>query len=175
MPVTDLLSKYRIDTDQYQHSADYVFNHTMLRVKDLPKAIAFYSQILGFVPVYEERFEEAAFTIVYLVRRSLSEIPKDDDARKQWVLRQPGVLELTWNHGTEQDSNFQYHNGNSEPQGFGHLCVSVPDVRKACQRFEQLSVPFQKKLHEGRMNYVAFIKDPDDYWIEILQPTPLTD
>jgi lactoylglutathione lyase len=80
--------------------------------------------------------------------------------------------ELTLNHGTENDPEFHYHNGNSEPRGFGHLCVSVPDVVKECERFEQLGVNFQKRLSEGRMNYVAFIKDPDDYWIEIYSRHP---
>ena len=42
----------------------------------------------------------------------------------------------------------------------------MPDVRRP-ERFERLGVTFQKRLHEGRMNYVAFIRDPDDYWIEI--------
>lgn len=173
MSLSELINKYQINIEAVRKADDYVFNHTMIRVKDLPKAIDFYSQVLGFIPVYEERFEEAAFTIVYLVRRPLSEIPQDDQQLKQWALSQPGVLELTWNHGTEKEADFHYHNGNAQPQGFGHLCVSVPDVRQACERFEQLSVPFQKKLSEGRMNYVAFIKDPDGYWIEILQPTPL--
>lgn len=36
------------------------------------------------------------------------------------------VLELTWNKGTEKDANQKYHNGNDQPQGFGHLCISVP-------------------------------------------------
>jgi lactoylglutathione lyase len=52
--------------------------------------------------------------------------------------------------------------------------VSVPDVHAACARFEQLGVAFQKRLSDGRMRHIAFIRDPDDYWIEILQPTPLT-
>ncbi|KFD20573.1 lactoylglutathione lyase [Tatumella ptyseos ATCC 33301] len=173
MPLSDLIDKYRINAGDNLLAAGYVFNHTMIRVKDLPVAIDFYSRVLGFIPVYEERFEEAAFTIVYLVRRPIAEIPQDDEVLKEWVLSQPGVLELTWNHGTEKEAGFSYHDGNSDPQGFGHICVTVPDVRKACERFEQLSVPFRKKLSEGRMKYVAFIKDPDGYWIEILQPTPL--
>ncbi len=173
MSLSDLINKYQINIAETRQADDYVFNHTMIRVKNLPESIGFYSHVLGFIPVYEERFEEAAFTIVYLVRRPVGEIPQDDQQLKAWALSQPGVLELTWNHGTENDADFHYHNGNTQPQGFGHLCVSVPDVRKACDRFEQLSVPFQKRLSEGRMNYVAFIKDPDGYWIEILQPAPL--
>jgi lactoylglutathione lyase len=54
-----------------------------------------------------------------------------------------GVLELTHNHGTESDPNFQgYASGNTEPgKGFGHIAVSVEDLDKACERFEQLG-PF---------------------------------
>lgn len=173
MALSDLLGKFNVSEAIEEESRHYVFNHTMLRVKDLNQSIEFYSKVLGFVPVYEEIFHDAAFTIVYLVRRAFSDIPTDDVQRKEWVLSQSGVLELTLNHGTETDESFKYHNGNSEPRGFGHLCVSVPDVVAECERFERLGVKFQKKLSEGRMNYVAFIKDPDDYWIEILQPTPL--
>ncbi|AOA57927.1 lactoylglutathione lyase [Acinetobacter larvae] len=174
MSLHDLLHKFQVSEKVEAETKDYVFNHTMIRVKDLQQSIQFYANVLGFIPVYEQVFEDAAFTIVYMVRRALTEIPVDDAARKEWVLGQSGVLELTYNHGTEQDPAFHYHNGNSDPRGFGHLCISVPDVVKECQRFERLGVTFQKKLAEGRMNYIAFIKDPDDYWIEILQPTPLS-
>jgi diguanylate cyclase (GGDEF)-like protein len=34
-----------------------------------------------------------------------------------------GLLELTWNYGTEKEADFKYHNGNDQPQGFGHLCT----------------------------------------------------
>ncbi|HXP01874.1 MAG TPA: lactoylglutathione lyase [Luteibacter sp.] len=153
----------------------FVFNHTMIRVRDLDVSLDFYTRVLGFTPVYRHVYAEAAFTIVYLVLLGdRSVIPDDDEARKRWVLSQPGVLELTHNHGTETDADFAYHNGNSEPRGFGHLCVSVPDVNVACARFEELGVTFQKRLSDGRMRHIAFIRDPDQYWIEILQPTPLS-
>jgi lactoylglutathione lyase len=36
-----------------------------------------------------------------------------------------------------------------------------------------LGVAFQKRLSDGQMRDIAFIKDPDGYWIELIQPTPL--
>ena len=96
-----------------------------------------------------------------------------DEARREWLARQRGVLELTHNHGTESQDGPVYHDGNSDPRGFGHICVSVPDVQAACARFEALGVPFQKRLSDGSMKSLAFIKDPDGYWVEIIQPTAL--
>ncbi|SPO26120.1 related to glyoxylase I [Ustilago trichophora] len=78
------------------------------------------------------------------------------------------ILELTHNHGTENDESFSYHNGNQEPKGFGHLCIAVDDIEKACERFERLGVKFQKKLTDGKMKNIAFILDPDNYWIEVI-------
>ena len=65
----------------------------------------------------------------------------------------------------------------------------MPDVYKACERFEQLGVPFIKTptggdlrllywtanivcvcVCAGKMKGIAFITDPDGYWIEILSP-----
>lgn len=76
-----------------------------------------------------------------------------------------GVLELTHNHGTETDANFQgYASGNSEPgKGFGHIAITVDDVEKACDRFEKLGVAFKKRPSDGKMRHIAFILDPDGY------------
>lgn len=43
----------------------------------------------------------------------------------------------------------------------------VPDVDVACVRFEKLGVNFIKRPQDGRMKTIAFITDPDGYWIEI--------
>jgi lactoylglutathione lyase len=81
-----------------------------------------------------------------------------------------GVLELTHNHGTESDPDFKgYASGNSEPgRGFGHIAISVPNIEEACERFERLGVKWQKRLTDGHMKNIAFVLDPDGYWIEII-------
>ncbi len=171
MPLSTLLDQPGVTAQPEAATRGYVFNHTMILVKDLAASLDFYTRVLGFTPVHRQVFAEAQFTICYLVLGAdRATIPDDDAERLAWALGQPGVLELTYNHGTEDDPDFHYHSGNGEPRGFGHLCVSVPDVQVACARFETLGVPFQKRLSDGRMKHIAFIKDPDGYWIEILQP-----
>jgi catechol 2,3-dioxygenase-like lactoylglutathione lyase family enzyme len=91
----------------------------------------------------------------------------------------PGILELTHNHGTESLDTTPYHSGNSEPKGFGHIAITVGNVEEACARFEQLGVTFKKRLTDGAMKFLAFILDPDGYWIEVVRtfcfafPAPL--
>ena len=90
-------------------------------------------------------------------------------------LNKKALLELTHNWGTETDDTFNYHDGNSEPRGFGHIGISVPDVYKASARFEELGVEFVKKPDDGKMKGLAFIKDPDGYWVEILSANGLAE
>ena len=97
-------------------------------------------------------------------------VPEDDDKRTTWTFSQRAMLELTHTiGGTENEESFSYHNGNTDPTGFGHIGFSVPDVYKASKRFEKLGVKFIKKPDDGKMKGLAFIQDPDGYWIEILQ------
>jgi lactoylglutathione lyase len=152
----------------------FVFNHTMLRIKDPVASLEFYTGVLGFTLVRKNDFPEAKFSLYFLAMvDDPASVPADALARKAWIANQPGVLELTHNHGTETEAGAVYHDGNRDPRGFGHICITVPDVVAACARFEALGVPFQKRLSDGRMREIAFIRDPDGYWVEIIQPTPL--
>nr|WP_314560986.1 lactoylglutathione lyase [uncultured Pseudomonas sp.] len=153
---------------------EFVFNHTMLRVKNLETSLDFYTRVLGFTVVDHKDFPDAKFSLTFLALVDRTQVPEDPQARQHWRKSTPGILELTHNHGTEDDAGFSYHNGNSDPRGFGHTCVAVPDIRAACERFEQLGVAFQKRLTDGSMKEIAFIKDPDGYWVEVIQFTPLS-
>ena len=76
------------------------------------------------------------------------------------------TLNIYWNclfsnHGTEDDESFSYHNGNSDPKGFGHIGFLVDDVYKASEELEKAGYAFQKKPDDGKMKGLAFVKDPD--------------
>lgn len=148
----------------------YVFNHTMLRVKDPKASLDFYSRVLGMKLIRKLDFAEWKFSLFFLayVPEGAS-VPAEGAANAAYTFGREAVLELTHNWGTENHEAMPYHNGNTEPRGFGHICVSVPDIQAAGARFEKLGVNFQKRLGEGGMKNIAFIKDPDHYWIEIVQ------
>lgn len=151
---------------------EFFFNHTMLRVKDPARSLDFYTRVLGMRLLNRLDFEGANFTLYFLSYVDDAEAaqwPHERGSRQARVFNRPGVLELTHNWGTEDDPDFSYHDGNAEPQGFGHIAITVPDVYKACERFEALGVDFVKRPDEGGMKGLAFIRDPDGYWIEILR------
>ncbi|KAG0127102.1 Glyoxalase/Bleomycin resistance protein/Dihydroxybiphenyl dioxygenase [Tuber indicum] len=139
----------------------YRFNRTVLRVKDAEKSLQFYRSVLGMSLLRTIEQPEAGFNLYILGYR------RGGDGEDSLVDRE-GLVELMWNYGTEKDEGFKYHNGNEEPQGFGHLCISVDDLDAACARFEDLKINWKKRLTDGRMKNVAFILDPDTYWIELI-------
>ncbi|GBB93314.1 hypothetical protein RclHR1_02150001 [Rhizophagus clarus] len=123
----------------------YRFNHTMIRVKDSQVSLKFYEEMLGMKFLHKVDFPTANF--------------------------REAVLELTHYWGTESDPNHEYHNGNGNKdlRGFGHLAILVDNLEAACKRFEDKEVKFIKKLEDGAAKTIAFISDPDGYWIELIQ------
>ena len=159
-------------------TADYVMNQTMLRIRDPERSLKFYRDVLGMTLLDRYDFESMKFSLYFMGYPDDSDgpIPEDPVERARWVFGRKALIELTHNWGTESDRDFAgYHNGNQEPRGFGHIGVSVPDVRAACERFESLGVEFVKRPDEGSMKGLAFIRDPDGYWIEILSAGGLSD
>jgi len=146
---------------------DFIFQQTMYRIKDPKKTLPFYSKVLGMQLLTKMDFPEMKFSLYFMGYEDPSDIPSDPTSRRSWALSRKATLELTHNWGTENDPECEYHNGNSNPRGFGHIGLMVPDVDAACKRFEQLGVEFIKKPDSGKMKGIAFIKDPDGYWIEI--------
>ncbi|MDR5902599.1 MULTISPECIES: lactoylglutathione lyase [Halomonas] len=145
-------------------------NHTMLRVKDPEKALAFYSRVFGMSVVRRLDFEEMQFSLYFLARLEKDDVvPEEAGQRTVWTFSQKGLLELTHNWGTEEQQDFAYHDGNAEPQGFGHICFSVPDLEAAEAWFDANDVEFIKRSDQGKMKNVVFVKDADGYWIEVVQ------
>lgn len=153
---------------------DYVFNHSMMRIKDPQRSLDFYTRVLGMRLIRKLDFPEMTFSLYFLGfvnDEQAADISRNDDgARTTWTFSGSGMLELTHNWGTEDDPAFTYHNGNDQPQGYGHIGIAVPDVYRACERLEALGVDFVKRPDDGKMKGIAFVRDPDGYWIEILQP-----
>lgn len=151
----------------------FTFNHTMLRIKDPASALDFYSRILGMRLLRRLDFAEMRFSLYFLAHGDAGQAPEDSGARTAWTFAQRGVLELTHNWGSESDPGFQVHDGNTPPQGFGHIGIAVPDLDAAVRWFDAQGVGYVKRPEQGRMRDVAFIRDPDGYWIEIVQPDRL--
>lgn len=147
----------------------FVFNHTMMRVKDPAVSLDFYTRLLGMRLLRKLDFPEMKFSLFFLAQTEDESVPQDASERMVHAFSRCGVLELTHNWGTENDPTFKYHDGNAQPQGFGHICFSVPDLTAAIRWFDENGVTYVKRPEQGKMRNIAFIKDPDGYWIEILQ------
>jgi catechol 2,3-dioxygenase-like lactoylglutathione lyase family enzyme len=102
----------------------FSFAQTMLRVKDPQLSLFFYVNTLGMTLQLERHFgaEAGDFSLFFLQDSAQIEataFEKDRSANLNASFHP--ALELTHNHGTENDVEFSYHSGNSEPRGFGQV------------------------------------------------------
>ncbi len=94
----------------------------MLRIRDPTPSLDFYTRILGMEKIAEHSGSDfTLFFLAYDQSNGKDSLKEKEESRS----RREGVLELTWNHGTEKDEGFKgYASGNEEPgKGFGHTCM----------------------------------------------------
>ena len=121
--------------------------HTMIRVGDLKRSIAFYTEVLGMKLLRSNDYPAGRFTLAFVGYEYESV---------------GAAIELTHNWDTSA-----YEIGN----GFGHVALEVDDAYKAC---EEVKAKGGKVTREaGPMKHgttvIAFVEDPDGYKIELIQ------
>lgn len=128
--------------------------------------------------IFELPNDKDEFTLTFMAYDSPSAL----SPKKDWTDRE-GVIELTYNHPKKDAPAFEANNGNGEKhRGFGHVCISVDNIQAACARIENanpetlgMEPKFQKKLSQGTMRNIAFVLDPDGYWVEIVSFNKIDD
>ncbi len=120
--------------------------HTMLRVGDLDRSIAFYTQILGMKLLRRHDNPEYKYTLAFVGFA---------DEREQ------AVLELTYNWGVDQ-----YELGNA----YGHIAIEVEDAYAACTAIKTAGGKVTREAGpvKGGTTVIAFVEDPDGYKIELI-------
>lgn len=115
--------------------------HTMVRVADLDRSLAFYCDALGLVELRRTEHASGRYTLVFLAA------PGDETAQ----------IELTYNW-----DEHEYGGG----RNFGHLAYAVDDIYETCERLQKKGVVINRPPRDGRM---AFIRSPDEISVELLQ------
>jgi lactoylglutathione lyase len=121
--------------------------HTMLRVGNLDRSLAFYQQVLGMQLLRRQDYPDGRFTLAFVGYGD-----EDHEA----------VIELTHNWDTTA-----YEPG----QGFGHIAVEVDNAAAACDAARARGGKVVREA--GPMKHgttvIAFVEDPDGYKIEFIQ------
>jgi lactoylglutathione lyase len=122
--------------------------HTMVRVADLDKSLAFYCEHLGLEEIRRIENKGGRFTLVFLAAPGDAERAKADQAP---------MVELTYNWDAED-----YKGG----RNFGHLAYRVDDIYATCRKLMDGGVIINRPPRDGHM---AFVRSPDGISVELLQ------
>lgn len=121
--------------------------HTMLRVGNLERSLAFYQDVLDMQLLRKQDYPEGRFTLAF--------IGYGDEANHT-------VIELTHNWDTEQ-----YELGNA----YGHIAIEVDNAAAACDAVRARGGKVTREA--GPMKHgttvIAFVEDPDGYKIELIE------
>ncbi len=122
--------------------------HTCYRITDIDRSVAFYGS-LGLEEV--------------------GRLPIGDNEATNVFMGLPGDgprLELTFNHGQTEP----YDLGT----GYGHIAITIDDMDEALERLDDLGIQPEKPpytVSDGGPR-LCFVRDPDDYRIELIETNP---
>lgn len=121
--------------------------HTMIRVGNLQRSLAFYTEVLGMKLLRQQDYPDGRFTLAFVGYG-------DEDSH--------AVIELTHNWDTHQ-----YEIGT----GFGHIAIAVKNAAAACDEIRSRGGKVVREA--GAMKHgttvIAFVEDPDGYKIELIE------
>lgn len=122
--------------------------HTMLRVGDLQRSIAFYTEVIGMELLRTTERPEQKYTNVFV---GFNGGNRNGEAE----------IELTYNHGVSD-----YELGTA----YGHIALGVDDVAATCERIRAAGgkVTREPGPVKGGATVIAFVEDPDGYKVELV-------
>lgn len=121
--------------------------HTMLRVGDLDRSIAFYTNVMGMQLLRQSENEAYKYTLAF--------VGYGDEANHT-------MLELTYNWGVDK-----YEMGGA----YGHIAIGVEDIYATCDRIKAAGGEVYREPGpvKGGNTVIAFVRDPDGYAIELIE------
>lgn len=114
--------------------------HAMIRTSKPQESLKFYTEGLGLALISEKRIEAGKFTLYFLGENEHAP-----------------MIELTHNWGEHE-----YSLGDQ----FGHLAFAVENIYHTCEHLQSMQVIINRPPRDGHM---AFVKDPNNISIELLQ------
>lgn len=141
------------------------FSQVMIRVKEPKAALSFFTE-LGFREIAQKHFDQGQFSLFFMTHNPGPAV--DTTTTEAWdavkTVFDP-VLELTHNHGTENKDGWSYHNGNTDPVGFGYITVAVSDLKATKEGLAQKGY----KLIVGEDGQDIVLCPNDHYHVTLVQ------
>jgi len=152
--------------------SDAMYARTTFRVKDSKKSIEFYKSLgMKYLGSLQDASGACSSHFLgYTDSPALIELNPDasEDELSAWLSsRRFWMLQLRSEQTAPEGG---YHNGNTDPRGFGHIGITVSDIYKSTESLRELGAGIKREPGPFKdAGEIAFVLDPDGYWIELIQ------